>query len=138
MARFSYTMHAGLSSSAMPFLPLVLSLQGQRYEGAGLLDTGAAVNVLPYEVGLMLGAVWEQQTTIVPLVGALGRMEARALLVTATHPQIIGGQTVNLVFAWTQAHDVPIILGQMNFFAEFDVCFYRARNFFEVNLKRSS
>jgi hypothetical protein len=27
-----------------------------------LLDTGASVNVLPYEVGLQLGAVWENQT----------------------------------------------------------------------------
>ena len=39
---------------------------------------------------------------------------------------------VNLAFAWTQAPDIPLILGQANFFFEFDVCFFRARSEFEV------
>ncbi|MEB3295431.1 MAG: hypothetical protein VKJ24_19935 [Synechococcales bacterium] len=34
--------------------------------------------------------------------------------------------TVDLAFAWTQAPNVPVILGHMNFFLLFDVCFYRA------------
>lgn len=33
---------------------------------------------------------------------------------------------VERAFAWTQATDVPMILGQVNFFVEFDVCFFRS------------
>ncbi|WP_244913187.1 hypothetical protein [Phormidesmis priestleyi] len=33
-------------------------------------------------------------------------------------------EPLQLVFAWTQATNVPLILGQVNFFMEFDVCFY--------------
>jgi hypothetical protein len=37
-----------------------------------------------------------------------------------------------LAFAWTQSREAPLILGHMNFFAEFDVCFYRADLAFEL------
>jgi hypothetical protein len=45
-----------------------------------LLDTGASVNVLPYEIGLQLGAVWEEQIVPIQLSGNLARMEARGLV----------------------------------------------------------
>ena len=38
---------------------------------------------------------------------------------------------VQLVFAWTMA-EVPLILGQTNFFMEFDICFYRSKLEFEI------
>jgi hypothetical protein len=98
----------------------------------GLLDTGATVNVLPYAVGDQLGAVWEQQTTPVALSGNLAACEARALVLTA---RIGGFPPVRLVFAWARTDSVPMILGQVNFFMEFDVCFYRWRSLFEVRPK---
>ena len=119
----------------MPRLPMTLSLGEQFMEVVGLLDTGAAVNVLPYPVGLALGAVWEDQTTVVPLVGSLGQFEARALMVMASHSQITPNETVRLVFAWTQMKAAPVIFGQMNFFLEFDVCFYRSQSVFDVQAK---
>ncbi|MEZ2229974.1 hypothetical protein [Microcoleus sp.] len=36
----------------MPYLPLKLSLNDRSLNVEGLLDTGASVNVLPYELGL--------------------------------------------------------------------------------------
>lgn len=119
----------------MPRLPLTLTYGGQSVEVVGLLDTGAAINVLPYRVGLAMGAVWEEQTTAVPLVGSLGQAEARALVVDAFHPQITSDKGVRLVFAWTQLETAPVIFGQMNFFLEFDVCFYRSQSMFDVRLK---
>jgi len=116
-------------------LPLTLILGGQSVEVVGLLDTGAAVSVLPYQVGLALGAIWEEQTTVVSLVGSLGQFEARALTVMASHPKITPNDGVRLVFAWTQLESAPIIFGQMNFFLEFDVCFYRSQSLFDVRLK---
>jgi hypothetical protein len=39
---------------------------------------------------------------------------------------------VRLAFAWSRSDDVPLILGQVNFFMEFDVCFYRSKLEFDV------
>jgi hypothetical protein len=117
----------------VPYLPLVLSLGGRSLNTEGLLDTGASVNVLPYELGLQLGLIWEAETLSVVLAGNLARFEARAVVIEA---QVSSFSTVNLAFAWTQAPNVPLILGQANFFFEFDVCFFRARSEFEVRPKQ--
>jgi len=45
----------------------------------GLLDTGAAVNVLPYATGVALGLDWNQQTTRVQLSGGTRRAASREL-----------------------------------------------------------
>lgn len=45
----------------MPRLALTLSHGQHSIDVAGLLDTGAAVSVLPYSVGVALGAHWDQQ-----------------------------------------------------------------------------
>jgi hypothetical protein len=68
--------------SMLPYLPLTLTYQSQSLNVSGLLDTGSSVNVLPYEMGLALGAVWENQRLSLPLGGNLARFEARALVVT--------------------------------------------------------
>ena len=67
----------------MPYLPLKLRLAGQSLNTEGLLDTGASVNVLPYELGLQLGLIWEDETLSVLLAGNLARFEARAVVVDA-------------------------------------------------------
>lgn len=66
------------------------------------------------------------------LTGNLARFEAQALLLTA---QVAEFSPVRLAFAWTRADDVPLLLGQVNFFMEFDVCFYRSRNAFDIRPK---
>jgi hypothetical protein len=119
-------------ASLRPYLPLTLAYQGQNAVTAGLLDTGAAVNVLPFRIGVELGAIWQQQTTLLQLTGNLAQYEARLLLVSAT----VGSfQPVQLAFAWTSAEHVPLLLGQTNFFMEFNVCFYRSALAFEVTPK---
>lgn len=114
---------------AAPLLPLTLTMRGNSLQTMGLLDTGASVNVLPYSIGLQIGAVWEQQTVSLRLAGNLGPVAARGLVVQAKVAQF---RTVDLAFAWVQTNDVPVLLGQMNFFREFDVCFYRSELAFEV------
>ncbi len=81
-----------------------------------------------------MGAVWERQTLSVPLGGNLSRFEARALVVIATVEQF---PTVELAFAWTRDRNAPLVLGQMNFFLEFNVCFYRADLAFEISPKKT-
>jgi hypothetical protein len=114
---------------ALPQLPLSLTYRRASVEVLALLDTGASVNVLPYRVGVQLGASWEEQTTAVTLAGNLAAIEARGLLVSAKIGDL---DPVRLVFAWSCSDDAPLLLGRMNFFLEFDVCFYRSQLAFEV------
>ena len=84
--RFPFIEHTnsvGLAS-LMPYLLITLSYRNRSTEQMALLDTGVSVNVLPYEVGLQLGAVWEDQTAIIQLSGNLAQMEARGLVLSAT------------------------------------------------------
>jgi hypothetical protein len=121
-------------ASLLPYLPITLTWQGQSVSALGLLDTAATVNVLPYDVGLQLGAVWDQQTTSVQLTGNLAQQEARVLIVSGTVGRFA---PVRLAFAWTKSNAVPILLGQVNFFMEFDVCLFRSQSLFEVKPKQT-
>lgn len=93
------------------------------------------VNVLPYRLGQDLGATWEAQATPLQLTGNLAQYEAKALLVSAVIGQF---EPIQLVFAWTRAEEVPLLLGQVNFFVEFDACFYRSQLAFELRPKSAS
>jgi hypothetical protein len=73
-----------------------------------LLDTGSAVNLLPYDIGLQLGAIWEEQTVRLPLAGNLASVNARGLFVAI---QIGHLEPVRQAFAWAQVFQVPLILG---------------------------
>lgn len=115
--------------STMPYLPLTLTNGNKSLEVMALLDTGASVNVLPYQIGLELGAVWEEQTLELTLSGNLGNNQARGLVLSGT---IANFTPILLAFAWTQSPNAPVILGHLNFFAEFNVCFYRHELAFEV------
>jgi hypothetical protein len=129
--QFPYTdKHPALPGSGlMPFLPLTLTRDSHSVTVEGLLDTGATINVLPYAVGLQLGADWDSQTVVVRLGGNLAPVEARGLLVSA----IVGPfPTVLLAFAWARDNSFPVILGQTNFFEQFEACFFRARSIFEI------
>ena len=58
--RFNFQLKKDLSNNAdyVPYLPLILSYKNTSLEVMGLLDTGASVNVLPYQIGIELGAIW--------------------------------------------------------------------------------
>lgn len=115
---------------AVPYLPLTLHSNDSVIEVSGLVDTGSSVNVLPYSIGVELfGDVWNRTTPSLRLAGNLAPVEAKAIKVMA---KIGNFQSLELVFAWSQADDVPLILGRMNFLLAFDVCFYRSQMFFEV------
>jgi len=130
--RFNFTEKVDSSgrSLIMPYLPLRLTHRNQSIEVMSLLDTGASVNVLPYDIGLQLGAIWEEQTVPIPLSGNLSRSEAKGLVLSGT---VASFPSTLFAFAWTQSNDSPVILGHMNFFTEFNVCFYRHELAFEVS-----
>ena len=130
--RYSTTDSSQNEFDSLPRIPLVLNYQNRSVEVVGLVDSGATVNVLPYEVGLKLGATWDDRKAVIQLAGNLGRQPAMPLFAVA---DVEGCGSVRLAFAWARAENIPVILGQTNFFMEFDVCFYRSKMEFDVNPK---
>ena len=100
---------------------------------SALVDSGSTFSVLPYQVGLHLGAVWERQTVPVRLGGNIADTEARAIVVIG---KIREFAPVRLAFAWARNERLPVILGQTNFFMEFDIQFCRSQLFFEIRPRR--
>ena len=116
-------------TSLVPYLTLTLSSQDASISTSGLLDTGASVNVLPYEIGVQLGLNWNDHNTSVILAGNLAKFAAKGIILSATIDQFA---PATLVFAWTKAENIPLLLGRINFFQEFDVCFYGSQLVFEI------
>lgn len=115
-----------------PLIPILLTYGGKTVSTTALIDTGADVNVLPYDIGLQLGAVWDAQKIQLELSGNLSQFEARGILLSAG----IGTfNPVRLAFAWTQSEQARLILGQTNFFDEFAVCIHRFRNTIEIQTR---
>ena len=119
------------NASLASMLPLTL-IGSQSVATAGLADSGAAINVLPHALGVQLGFDWSQESRSVKLSGNLDSVEARVVVLSA----VVGSfPPVRLAFAWAQTDALSVILGQVNFFLEFDVCFFRSRGVFEVRPK---
>jgi hypothetical protein len=117
---------------SLPRLPLLLRREEQSVEAVGLADSGATVNVLSYELGLQSGAVWDDRKAIIQLAGNLSNQPAMPFAAIARIGEF---PPTGLLFAWVKRQNIPLILGQTNFFLEFDVCFYRSRMEFEVKPK---
>src|SRR4051812_19545291 len=88
-----------------PVLPLTLIGAGGASRGvSGLLDTGAAIGVLPYTIGIDLGLDWDAQTNEVQLTGNLAMYEARAVVVNAV---VSAFDPVRLVFSPGRKRTTP-------------------------------
>lgn len=131
--RFPYTITDPTQNEfdSLPRLPLTLQLDRRRVEAIGLVDSGATVNVLPYDIGLQLGGFWEDRKATIKLAGNLGGVAAQPIFVMATIGDL---SPIRLVFAWSRTNNISLILGQMNFFMEFEVCFFRKQREFEIKL----
>lgn len=119
---------------SLPRVSLILRHGDEQLEAVGLVDSGATVNVLPYEIGVRLGIHWDERAATIRLAGSLGNQVAIPVSVSA---QLGDFSPVNLVFAWVRTTNIPLILGQTNFFMQFDVCFYRSQFEFEITPHRS-
>lgn len=133
--KFSYSVSDPSQNEfdSLPRLTFPLNLGNREVEVTGLVDSGATVNVLPYEIGIRLGEIWDDSKPHIRLAGNLGNFPAIPLATTA---KIVDFSPVRPVFAWVKT-DAPLILGQTNFFMEFGVCFYRSKLEFEIMQKSS-
>lgn len=68
---------------SLPRIPLILLRENFSVETIGLVDSGATINVLSYEIGVQLGAVWDESKAILRLAGNLSNQTAMPLFVNA-------------------------------------------------------
>ena len=129
--RFPYSARDTGGKGSLPFVRITLLRGDQRTEVSALVDSGATVNVLPYDVGLDLGLAWEEQDFPLDVVGVLRGSPAYGVLLSG---EIGAFPSVRLAFAWTRkaSEEVPVILGQVNFFQEFRVSFDGRAQTFEL------
>lgn len=121
----------------MPILDIKLDYGSREIVTSALVDSGASLNILPFDIGIELGLVWEQQTYPIQLGGVLQQSKAFAVLLDA---HIGNLPTRQLAFAWVNrpSSTIRTLLGQVNFFQEFDVHFYGSKQAFSIELHSSS
>jgi hypothetical protein len=115
----------------MPFVPITLVNGVYKLEEKALVDTGSMLNVLPHSLGISLGFVWDSRKAIFPLSGSASSL-AMLVKLTATIPNLT---PVELGFGWAGNDNYRLILGQTNFLAEYHVCFYQDKDYFEITAK---
>jgi len=114
-----------------PFIPVSIRNHGNSIDTMAMLDSGADTSILPYEMGLALGVDWSRQPDLWHLEGFGGQLETKKLVVDL----VIGNwHPLRILFGWTNNNDVPVLLGQLNFFHLVDICFYRSRQLVELSL----
>ena len=114
----------------MPVLPIVLKNDFRQVDVLGLVDSGGNINVLPWNVGLALGEDWGILPHEIQVSTLNGLIVGKVLFAKGF---IAGLRPIPLIFAWVRTDDIPIVLGQFNFFDEIDVFFCRSRSFFNLS-----
>jgi hypothetical protein len=81
--RFKYTRFPG-ALAGLPVVDITLRRNEHEITMSALVDSGAMMSVLPYEIGLQLGFVWDEQRIEIPQAGALRDVPARAVWMYGT------------------------------------------------------
>jgi hypothetical protein len=131
--RFPYTPIPPFSGG-MPVVTVHLARGTYALVTPALVDSGAAMNLLPFECGEQLGFVWNEQRLALPMGGLLSEAKAFAVPVTLTLDPF---PSIELAFAWTNVpHEkLRVLLGQINFFQHFKVTFTAYEHHFEISPK---
>lgn len=134
--RFEYASPPPGALFGKPLATITLSRNEHAMTVSALVDSGATISLLPYEMGCQLGLVWEEHTIPIQLGGPLQGIPARAVLITGC---MKGLPETALVMAWVAKTDLPIppILGQVNFFQQFKVTFEGYEKVFDISPKDS-
>lgn len=115
----------------LPLVSIILTHQKYSISRTALVDSGSTINVLPYEDGLELGLVWEEQRVPLKSNGFLHGAPVYGVLLEF---QLANYPPVTQAFAWTQKsrNEVRVILGQTNFFEHFEITFRGRDKTFEI------
>lgn len=127
--KFNYTLHSG---TLMPYVPIRLATDTSLLNTDALVDSGAEINVLPYQLGIDLGLTWDNRKISMRLGGAYSQVPAIGVLLTGVVEKL---EPVTLAFAWAANDTVRLVLGQTNFFTHYNICFYQEQRYFEISTK---
>jgi hypothetical protein len=128
--KFHYTLSPLFPGGMLPLVNISLYHAGHEMSTIALVDSGAMVSVLPYDLGLELGFKWEEQTIPLELTGAT-KGPAYGVLVRG---ELAGLSPVALVFAWSHrsSDEIRTVLGNLNFFQHYKATFEAYANTFEL------
>lgn len=115
-------------------MPVVIKNRQRTIRALALVDSGADLNVMPYRMGIALGGIWEEEREFLGIAGLSATADTRLMHVEVTVGRL---PVARMGFTWTQSDAIDLVLGQVNFFSRFDVCFYRSRNIFEIALRKT-
>ena len=95
--RFQYSTTHRLQrvSDALPWVDIALTANGQTCHELGLVDSDSTINVMPYQVGLALGYLWDDQKAVIGMSGNLATMTG----IPVSAQGKLGGAAVKLIFA---------------------------------------
>lgn len=112
-----------------PVLPFRAERNGIIADLQGVVDSGAMVSVLPYDVGARFGVAWSSLAYSTTIGGVAGSVPAKLLPLDTT---VAPFPPIPLVYAWAQSNTVPLVLGHVDFFGSFEVCFFADKGIFHV------
>ena len=104
--RYSLLEPATNERESLPRAPMFLFNGVNSLETLGLLDTGAMTNILPYELGLKLGGVWDERSAYLRIGGGLYPQPAMSFFTMA---KVADLPSVKLAFAWVRNPNIPLI-----------------------------
>jgi hypothetical protein len=122
MKHFPYSQISGFPGfRGMPLVEVHLSNGDRSLKTSALIDSGSALNILPYDIGLRLGLEWDKQT--IPL-HVNGLLQEPGFFVTC-QATIDDFSPIKLLFVWIKrsSQEIRLIFGQMNFFLQYRVTF---------------
>jgi hypothetical protein len=98
-----------------------------------IVDSGTSVNLLPYKIGLALGLEWDN-----PVFPNIGKVRGHDCLGVILGLGLEGFEALPLRFAWSPESNIPLLLGQVNFFQHFRICFDAEEEFFTLERKHNT
>ena len=104
----------------MPLLPVQLERSGKVVNEAALVDSGAGMSVLPYQLGLEFGFDWATAKPGIALRGFASADDTRLVFLNVEAQPF---EKFLNVFLWVKNPSARLILGQANFFAHFEITF---------------
>jgi hypothetical protein len=119
------------SAFSRPVLPIQLHHHERIVRAEALVDSGASISILPYEVGQALGLNWETSAQGVEIKGRVRAENSRKILVGL---EVAPFESFLNLFLWVKDSEIPLVLGQINFFAHFDIRFSASKQIFSLQL----
>lgn len=121
-------------SDPRPIIPVKLSYMNNLVEAWALIDSGADMSFLPLHIGEELGLSWERSTQDFQLLSLAGSSPAKAVAVDL---RLGHWPDLKMTFAWSAVSETAVILGQVNFFQEVDICFSRSDGYVRLEMPES-